>query len=66
MAHFGMTRKRHLTNRIATRLRTLAGGDAGAGVILMLAAVLAFWAVQWQGPDGAFARSIREVAARLP
>ena len=36
-----MTRKRHLTNRIATRLRTLAGGDAGAGVILMLAAVLA-------------------------
>jgi cytochrome b len=34
--------------------------------VLMLAAVLAFWAVQWQGPDGAFARSIREVAARLP
>ena len=33
---------------------------------LMLAAVLVFWAVQWQGPDGAFARSIREVAARLP
>ena len=41
MAHFGMTRRRHLTNRIATRLRTLAGGDAGAGVILMLAAALA-------------------------
>ena len=34
--------------------------------VLMLAAVLVFWAVQWQGPDGTFARSIREVAARLP
>ena len=34
--------------------------------MLMLAAVLVFWALQWQGPDGSFARSIREVAARLP
>lgn len=33
---------------------------------LMVAAVLAFWIVQWQGPDGAVLRSIREVSARLP
>ena len=33
---------------------------------LVLAAVLVFWLVQWQGTDGAVLRSIREVAARLP
>ncbi len=38
-----MVRSRHLPNRIATRLRELLGGDAAAGVLLILVAIAAIW-----------------------
>lgn len=39
----GMVRSRHLPNRIATRLRALLGGEAAAGVLLILVAAAAIW-----------------------
>ena len=38
-----MIRTRHLPNRIATWLRELLGGDAAAGVLLILVAIVAIW-----------------------
>ena len=38
-----MQRARHLPNHVATRLRAMLGGEAAAGVILILVAVAAVW-----------------------